>query len=199
MILEDSFDTFDGEDRFKFFLQLVDIIGPLYQLDDGSRKRNILDAIKHIWSANKIPFFFCNQGMGKSFILKPYLEKALGAAVFEPKDYRLYSLQVAPQNVIFLARVHDKRYQDQESINLIESVQTDTRGLFSPEQFQKGRLELVVTQSDVDRMALALVDGDPHKLGIHYKLGRKGVVSAFQRWDLPVTHGINSLRNLLDC
>ena len=195
-----------GEGKFdrevKFFVyppRLVDVIGPLYRVDDGSKERHILDSCRLDWQDSKIPFIFGRQGMGKSYLLQPYLEKTLKALVLEPKIPGLFGLRTMPERVIFLARVHgrDERHQETECTNLISSVCEESHRLFNPDQFRRGRLGLVVNEQDVDRMALALVGGDESKLGIRYKLGRKKVVEAFHQFDVPTIYGVACLKNLL--
>lgn len=189
----------EGESGLVYSQRLVDVIGPLYRVDDGLRERGMLDSCRQYWKDNKIPFFFGGQGMGKSHILKPYLEKTLEAVVLEPKDLRLYRLQTMPERVIFLARVHgsSETNKETECAHLIHSICVDSGGLFNSSKFQAGRLGLVVNGDDVDRMAMSLVDDKKDKLGIRYKLGRKKVVEAFRQFNFPVMDGVAHLKNLL--
>lgn len=193
-------DRVDDEQKFVYYENLVDVIGPLYSVDDGLRESNILNYCRMVWGDNGIPFVFGRQGMGKSNILRPYLEEAEDALVLEPKDPRLYRLEDVVQKTVFLGTVHgrNEKYHEVECTNLIGSVCADN-GLFSPPMFHRGRLMLVVDEEDVDEMALtfASLGVSEKSLGLKYRLGRERVVRAFRQFDMPVIRGIAELTNLL--
>lgn len=187
------------ERNFTYPQELIGVIGPLYRVESDGRDVHILDFCKRTWSNDKIPFLFGRQGMGKSFILQPYLEQALDALILEPKDPRFSSLRSVPKSVVLIARVHgrNERHHEVECDRLTETVCSDSYGLFDPEKFLRGRLDLVVNEYDVDRMALALTGGKEKNLGIRYKLNKGKVVAAFRQFDLPVINGVAKLKNLL--
>ncbi|MBU0576036.1 hypothetical protein KJ707_00495 [Patescibacteria group bacterium] len=174
-----------------------EIIGPFYKIDGGE---NVLSFCRKSWQAGKIPFLYGRKQIGKTGIFTPYLNFALGegVTVFETGSVELPGLNQLPQKLIILASVHGKE-RENDAISCANQIRNicESNSLFNSKMFsERQRIELRLSSDDVDNMVYQLTGLDPRKLGIRYRMGRKGVISAFHQ-DRPIRQGIDALKELL--
>lgn len=172
----------------------AEVIGPHYSVEISGKDYNLLGFLNRSWADGWIPILFGRKQIGKTHILKPYLEVSFPGVVVEEVSYgNLKRLQVIPDKMVVFSSLHGKEeggYQvqvDNQIRNVCESNQ-----LFKESMFRVGIVKLEVTDENVDEMM--------GFFGVHNskRWHRRKIVKAFSNDEFkPIRSGITAIKNHL--